>query len=139
MPARSIEEFRRLVFDDLLPAFANAPSRGWEIEGFSEKNFSELTEADAYDFLRAWRSGLIRHEGDGHYTAPKSNAKEQFFWSDLKNSSPPSLHALDRTDHNLRSAGAPALRFRLAAEFSRRAIKGLGIRRRRIFRGRLEN
>jgi hypothetical protein len=81
------QAFRDLILGKLLPTFCNDPSRGWGCEGFKE-DWTKVTEKDAADFLSALDAGLIEHVGRGLYLAPKSHAKEQFFWEGNTNVSP---------------------------------------------------
>jgi hypothetical protein len=81
------QAFKDRVLGDLLPEFCDHPSRGWGSAGF-KPDWSKVTELDARDFLRALDAGLIQHVGRGQYRAPRSAAKEQFFWTGERNLTP---------------------------------------------------
>ena len=83
----TFQAFKDRILADLLPTFCNHPSRGWGCEGFKE-DWTNVTEKDAADFLRALDAGLIEHQGRGLYRAPKSLAGELFFWEGNKSVSP---------------------------------------------------
>jgi hypothetical protein len=73
------KKFENRILNDLLPEFCDHPSKSWGREGFNQ---------DAVDFLRGIDGGLIKHVGNGQYMAPRSSAKEMFFWVGSKNKIP---------------------------------------------------
>lgn len=83
----AIEAFRQRILTDLLPQFCDDPSRQFGSEGFTA-TWSKVTDVDASDFLRGLDAELVRHVGRGQYAAPRSAAKEQFFWEGGKNTLP---------------------------------------------------
>jgi hypothetical protein len=83
-----LTSFKNRVLDDLLPKFCDDPSRGWGSAGFKQPDWSKVSKLDAKDFLRALDTNLVEHVGRGQYLAPRSGAKEQFFWTGAKNVTP---------------------------------------------------
>lgn len=81
------QKFEDRILHDLLPKFCDHPSQAWGPEGF-RKDWKKIHDQDARDFLRGLDSGLIRHVKHGHYLAPKSSAKEMFFWVGSKKITP---------------------------------------------------
>lgn len=83
------EAFRKRVLSDLLPAFCNDPRRRYDITGFKH-DFHKIHQVDAKDFLTGLDSGLIRPDGN-MYSAPRSKAREQFFWEGPTKTAPRSI------------------------------------------------
>jgi hypothetical protein len=83
----ALHAFRNRILNDFLPTFCNDPSRSWGADGF-KADWCKICELDAADFLRGIDGGLIKHVGRGQYLAPRSYAKEQFFWSGAKQKTP---------------------------------------------------
>jgi hypothetical protein len=81
------QTFRNRILNDLLPTFCNDPSRLRGATGFKQ-DWDKIGEIDAADFLRGVDGELVKHEGRGLYRAPRSCAREQFFWSGAKKKSP---------------------------------------------------
>ena len=82
-----LDVFKRRILEDLLPEYCNDPTRLWGTEGF-RPDWSKVAEPDAADFLRALDGGLLKHIGRGQYVAPRSAAKEVFFWEGRKSIQP---------------------------------------------------
>jgi hypothetical protein len=87
-PTDDLTSFKNRVLDDLLPKYCDDPSRGWGSAGFKQPDWSKVSKLDAKDFLRALDANLVEHVGRGQYLAPRSGAKEQFFWEGAKNVTP---------------------------------------------------
>jgi hypothetical protein len=83
----TLQAFKDRVLGDLLPEYCDDPSRGWGFTGF-KPDWSKVSELDARDFLRALDAKLVQHVGRGQYRAPRSGAKEQFFWEGERNITP---------------------------------------------------
>jgi hypothetical protein len=83
----AIEAFKQRILTDLLPQFCDDPSRLFGLEGF-KADWSKITDVDAADFLRGLDAELVQHIGRGQYIAPRSAAKEQFFWEGDKKTLP---------------------------------------------------
>ena len=81
------QTFRNRVLNDLLPTYCNDPSRLWDVAGFKQ-DWDKIGEIDAADFLRGVDGELVKHEGRGLYRAPRSTAREQFFWPGVKKKTP---------------------------------------------------
>lgn len=79
--------FQERILNDLLPTYCNDPSRAWGAAGFKD-DCGKITEVDAADFLRGMDGELAKHEGRGLYRAPRSRAREQFFWPGAKKTVP---------------------------------------------------
>lgn len=75
----ALAKFRERLYEELLPQFADDPSRGYGRDGFRD-NSAQISEVDARDFLRAIDGKLVRHLGRGIYSASMSSATEQLFW-----------------------------------------------------------
>ncbi len=84
---RSLERFKSLILDELLPEFCDDASRSYGRDGFNE-NSIQISERDASDFLRAFDANLIVHHERGLYGASRSQIWEQFFWEGLKSKTP---------------------------------------------------
>lgn len=78
-----ISTFTTRLYTDWLPSFCSAPHRNYSTAGFKDNSIKKLSEFDARWFLNAVDSGLVT-ELDGFFTAPKSKAKEQIFWTGRK-------------------------------------------------------
>lgn len=81
MSARA--EFDNLLKSRLIPEFCSDPDRRLNISGFAEKS-NRLSEEDTEDFLRAWKAGLLFHQGRGQYIIGNAKVHEQFFWTGSK-------------------------------------------------------
>ncbi|RYD75633.1 MAG: hypothetical protein EOP84_17990 [Verrucomicrobiaceae bacterium] len=82
-----LDIFKRRILEDLLPEYCNDPTRRWGTTGF-QPDWSRVAEPDAADFLKALDGGLLQHVGRGQYVAPRSAAKETFFWEGPKSIKP---------------------------------------------------
>jgi hypothetical protein len=80
--------FDRLITDRLIPEFCQNPKKPLAPESFKSETLSNVSEYDARYFLMAIKTGLIEHQGCGHYKAPLSGAAEQFFWEGPKTVQP---------------------------------------------------
>jgi hypothetical protein len=73
-------DFKNRIINEFLPLFCNHPSRGYDINGFTN-NFSEIGDSDAKNFLRAIDAGLVGLDEKGKlYKAPRTKEGEQLFW-----------------------------------------------------------
>lgn len=72
------KEFEDRFLSDLLPKFCNHPERLYNIQGF-RRNFGQIGDLDAANFLRAMDAGLVRLD-DKLYKAPRTKEGEQLFW-----------------------------------------------------------
>ncbi len=79
--------FEHRVANDWLPSFCGAPHRNYSSNGFKKESIKNLTEHDAYWFLRSIDLGLV-DESEGFFVAPLSKAKEQIFWQGAKHIEP---------------------------------------------------
>ncbi|MEJ6714123.1 MAG: hypothetical protein QNL16_09255 [Rhodobacterales bacterium] len=66
-----------------LPSFCDARAGNFLVEGIVEKSIDRLTGFDAYWFMRAVDNEIVVEEA-GFFTAPRTTAKEQIFWSGNK-------------------------------------------------------
>lgn len=80
-------QFDSVLHNELIPHFCSDTLRDCDLAGFRD-NGLRVADVDARDFMRAWKGGLIEHQGRGRYRAPKNAAAEQFFWSGPKQSKP---------------------------------------------------
>lgn len=80
-------QFDLVLQNELIQDFCSNPARNYNSDGF-RINAQIVTEADARDFLRAWKGGLLQHRGRGLYRAARSAATEQLFWDGPKSSNP---------------------------------------------------
>ncbi|WP_226018584.1 hypothetical protein [Novosphingobium sp. FKTRR1] len=81
----SLDEFNALILNRLAPDFCSDESRRMQLSGLVATS-NRVTEADAEDFLRAWKTGLCAHQGRGQYLVGEAVVREQFFWSGAKHS-----------------------------------------------------
>lgn len=79
----AITDFESILYQRLIPEFCEDQNRCCDIANFVRTS-NRLGEQDARDFVEAWNSGLIEHQGRGLYRAANSAASEQFFWEGRK-------------------------------------------------------
>lgn len=89
-PSPALEDFERVVFDELVPEFCADEKRQCNPSSFKKESV-KVHETDARDFVRAWKGGLLSHQGRGLYRASRNAASEQFFWTGAKQPTPRSF------------------------------------------------
>ena len=75
----SAVSFTDILYDRLIPEFCAAAGRNCHASSFQDSSV-KISDVDARYFCLAWNADLIEHEGRGLYRAPRSAAREQFFW-----------------------------------------------------------
>lgn len=78
--ANARDEFEALIFARLITDFCSDPKRQMEAASF-QRNSLNLSDYDAFQFMRAWRSGMLQHQGRGIYQFCENGSREQLFWS----------------------------------------------------------
>lgn len=85
-----LDEFKRRLFDEWLPAFCHDEKRQFSTDGFNT-NSIKVSAYDAYHFMRALDHNIVINIGGGRYRMPQSKAQEQIFWTGAKGVTPRSL------------------------------------------------
>jgi hypothetical protein len=82
-----LEEFKRRVYADWLPAYGADARRLHDCSGFRPDSI-KITDADARDFMRSLDAKIVTDLGGGRYRAAMSKAQESIFWEGRKASLP---------------------------------------------------
>lgn len=82
-----LEEFRRRLHSNWLPAYCSEPQRDYSSEGFRPDSLKSLEAFDAGWFIQAIDRNLVKYESGG-FRAPLSNGGEPIFWELEKSISP---------------------------------------------------